>query len=430
MVDVSAPNAWTGARLRGAPARLILALVSVECVALALTINAMTRTASPDHVVVRMTMLVVLSAVFEEIALQVGKLRLLISTGPQPDMTSVWTFAAALVLPGPWAALVAVIIAVSIWLRRQRAAGQYLYRKVYSAATVMLACLGAGEVRVYMEGHLKLPGELNASIAIAIAAIGYTGINRLLIVSAAHLANPRAPISIVGTWTDNGLELSTLCLGAMTSVVLSHQAALTALVLLPMILLQRGALIKQLETAAAIDAKTGLLNAVAWQQAATRELERARREETTVGLLLLDLDHFKIVNDKYGHLVGDAALRMVGATLKQELRPYDVIGRFGGEEFVALLPGIGARDANAIAERIRAAIASIAMSDIPGAANSPRAEQGGSKGLAASVGVAYFPAHGDDLEAVLSTADAALYMAKSAGRNRVATYEPADRGRP
>jgi diguanylate cyclase (GGDEF)-like protein len=127
-------------------------------------------------------------------------------------------------------------------------------------------------------------------------------------------------------------------------------------------------------------------------------------------LLLIDLDHFKAVNDNFGHLVGDAALQAVGLRLKRELRQYDVVGRFGGEEFVALLPGVDTTDAAAAAERIRAAIASISLAEMGTATDST---------LTASLGVAMYPLHGDDLGEVLRAADTALYLAKSAGRDRV-----------
>ena len=416
-------QAWSGARLRGGPRGLVATLIAVELVAVLVTAVALARSVPGDATLTRLAVLIGLSIVFEEIALQVGKLRLLISTGPQPDMTSVWTFAGTLVLPAPYAALLAVAIATGIWFRRQRAAGQYLYRKLYSAATVMLACFGAAEIRTAMHGEFRLPAGLDTTVAIIIAGVGYTVINRLLIVIAAHLANPDAPLPILGSWADNGLELSTLCLGAMTAIVLTHQAGLTVVVLMPMILLQRGALIKQLETAAAIDAKTGLLNAVAWQETAKRELDRAKRERTAAALLLIDLDHFKVVNDTYGHLVGDAALRLVGARLKSELRQYDVVGRFGGEEFVALLPGITAGDAFATAERIRGAIASIGLDEVHRATHvGQTVEPAEPSKLAASVGLAHYPAHAEDLESLLRSADSALYYAKRAGRNQVAVF--------
>ncbi|MDT4939667.1 MAG: hypothetical protein QOG80_3338 [Pseudonocardiales bacterium] len=410
-------DVWTGARLRGAPRALSSTLLTVESAAVVLTLYALVVAHLTSTTLLRFGALVALGIGFEEIARRVGRLRLLINTGPHPDMTSVWTFAGALVLPAGYAAVLAVIIGIDIWTRQHRASGNYTYRLVYSTATVMLACLTATAVRANIESEVTgLPHGLTEAMAIVVAAIAYTIVNRLLIMTAAQLAAPERKMPIVGSGADNALELATLCLGVMTAIVLLHQPALSVLVLLPMALLQRAALVKELEAAASIDSKTGLLNSVAWQQAARRELARVDREEATAGLLLIDLDHFKLVNDTYGHLVGDAALHAVGARFKHELRQYDVVGRFGGEEFVALLPRLSADDARATAERIRASIESIDVAEL---AEGRTKNNGRGHMLAASVGLALFPDHGAELDTLLQAADVALYLAKSAGRNRV-----------
>lgn len=412
---------WTGARLRGAPAQVVWMLLGVEIFTVASIVAALASTEPKATTFVRLGVLVLLCVVFEEIALQVGKLRLLISTGPQPDMTSVWTFAGALVLPAGYAAVLAMVVAIDVWVRRRKASGQYAYRTIYSAATIVLACLSTTLVRSNIQAHLHaIPSAIAMAIAIIGAGLVYTTINRVLVVIAIHLMHPQTPLSMVkGSTADNVLELSTLCLGAMTGIVMLSNPALGVLVLLPMVLLQRGALVKQLETAAAIDAKTGLLNAVAWQEAARRELARLEREQASAGVVLIDLDYFKAVNDDYGHLVGDAALRTVGARLKRELRQYDIIGRFGGEEFVVLLPGLSSAESLAAGERVRQVIASITFADFIDNAPHETAD----RGLTASVGLSLFPEHGDDLESLLQAADVALYDCKRAGRNRVAVAE-------
>ena len=125
-----------------------------------------------------------------------------------------------------------------------------------------------------------------------------------------------------------------------------------------------------------------------------------------LGLLLLDLDHFKQVNDQRGHAAGDQVLASVGAALRGVLRARDFAGRNGGEEFAVLLPDTGIGAALEIAERVRAAIAEINVpgTDVP---------------VTASVGVAGFPDHASTLERLERLADAALYVAKRQGRNRV-----------
>jgi diguanylate cyclase (GGDEF)-like protein len=160
--------------------------------------------------------------------------------------------------------------------------------------------------------------------------------------------------------------------------------------------------VRRLRAAAATDAKTGLLNAAGWERAALREVAAARRTGRPVAVLLVDLDHFKGVNDRLGHLAGDAVLRRVGAALCTGVRASDTVGRFGGEEFVALLPGAGDSDALAVAERLRARIRAL-----PG------------EPLSVSIGVACAPTDGVELTTLLGAADRALYRAKRCGRDRV-----------
>ena len=128
---------------------------------------------------------------------------------------------------------------------------------------------------------------------------------------------------------------------------------------------------------------------------------------------MVDLDHFKKVNDVYGHLAGDAVLKAVAETISGQIRGYDSVGRFGGEEFVVLLPGMSEEDGVRVAERIRHAVTQLAVeAPVEGATTVIR-------NLSASIGVSTFPAAGDDIEPLLLAADAALYKAKNSGRNQV-----------
>jgi diguanylate cyclase (GGDEF)-like protein len=126
---------------------------------------------------------------------------------------------------------------------------------------------------------------------------------------------------------------------------------------------------------------------------------------------MVDLDHFKRVNDTYGHLAGDEVLKAVAGTMRRSVRDYDTVGRFGGEEFVVLLPGLRNRDVLATAERIRRAISQLRVplpdSDIVLST------------LSASIGVAVYPDAASGVDELVHAADAALYRAKRAGRNRV-----------
>jgi diguanylate cyclase (GGDEF)-like protein len=166
------------------------------------------------------------------------------------------------------------------------------------------------------------------------------------------------------------------------------------------------------EIRAATDGLTGLPNQRAVADALKRTFAQASTTKAPLALLLIDLDHFKQINDQRGHPVGDQVLAGVGATLRSVLRNRDFAGRNGGEEFAVLLPDTDVAAALEIAERIRAAISEISL---PGTDVS----------VTASLGVAGFPEHASTLDRLERLADTALYLAKRQGRNRVEQAEPA-----
>jgi diguanylate cyclase (GGDEF)-like protein len=182
-----------------------------------------------------------------------------------------------------------------------------------------------------------------------------------------------------------------------------------------MFTLQRGALMRDLEAAAAMDAKTGLLNAIAWEHLTERELSRAQREGYPLAVLIVDIDRFKSVNDRFGHLVGDQVLRRIGRAIATELRGYDGVARFGGEEFVAVLPDVGAAAALTIADRVRQRISTLCVSDLAEGV----APSGDDHPLSVSIGVSSTSSGPHEVGTLLRVADAALYEAKAGGRNRV-----------
>jgi diguanylate cyclase (GGDEF)-like protein len=160
------------------------------------------------------------------------------------------------------------------------------------------------------------------------------------------------------------------------------------------------------EIRAATDGLTGLPNKRAVTDALKRTFAQASMTSVPLGLLLIDLDHFKQINDQRGHAVGDQVLANVGATLHSVLRARDFAGRNGGEEFAVLLPDTDLSAALEIAERIRVAIAEISL-------------PGSDVTVTASIGVAGYPDHASTLDRLERLADAALYLAKRQGRNRV-----------
>jgi two-component system cell cycle response regulator len=164
------------------------------------------------------------------------------------------------------------------------------------------------------------------------------------------------------------------------------------------------------------DILTGVWNRGAILETLDREITRSRRERTSMGVLIVDLDHFKDVNDNYGHLAGDDVLREVTRRMQSEIRPYDALGRYGGEEFLILLPGCGASETAEKAERLREAIF-----------QHPVETQVGPLNVTISLGgVATLDWPEDVANQILRMADAALYHAKEAGRNRSAMASAAD----
>jgi diguanylate cyclase (GGDEF)-like protein len=163
-----------------------------------------------------------------------------------------------------------------------------------------------------------------------------------------------------------------------------------------------------LESLVVVDPLTGVANRRAIDAFAQEEYERAKRYKTEFSVLMIDLDHFKQVNDIYGHYIGDECLKIVAEKLNDSLRAVDQFGRFGGEEFVAILPQTNLTEAIKVAERIRLEISQL-VPDI----------KGFSASLSISIGVSAFEEKDQVLMDIFIRADQALYEAKAMGRNLV-----------
>ena len=164
----------------------------------------------------------------------------------------------------------------------------------------------------------------------------------------------------------------------------------------------------QLAQLSQTDNLTGLLNRGAWESLLNSEFERFRRYGNKSGLIMLDIDNFKAVNDQYGHLVGDDVIRHLASTIRASLRHTDYPGRYGGEEFAIILPETDADGAQIIAERLRANIARAVV-------HSHKV----TLSYTVSLGVAILAQETPDVSAWLRSADGALYAAKHAGKNQV-----------
>lgn len=161
------------------------------------------------------------------------------------------------------------------------------------------------------------------------------------------------------------------------------------------------------------DHLTGLFNRRYLMEALDKEVQRSSRKGGSLSLLLLDIDHFKQVNDTYGHLQGDAVLQKVAQQLQKELRTYDIAARYGGEEFIAVLPDATMKEAAFVAERIRASVQASRFNGALAPLN-----------LTVSLGVALYTLNdGTTIDTFIKRADDALYRAKANGRNRVECAE-------
>ena len=163
---------------------------------------------------------------------------------------------------------------------------------------------------------------------------------------------------------------------------------------------------ERMKQLAYVDGLTGIHNRRYFEMRIGEELERASRFQGRMSVIMVDIDHFKRLNDEFGHLLGDEVLRGVSNILKQQLRKHDLVCRYGGEEFAIVVPETTGENALTVAEKLRRQVETY---DFPGV---PRP-------VTISCGVADYPMHGTTRDEVVAAADSALYMAKQAGRNRV-----------
>ena len=336
------------------------------------------------------------------------------------DVYTVWELPLAILLP-PVYALVAPIFRFTLTQVRIRRIP--LHRRVFSAAVVGLANASASLVfhAITGQGFGTTPGVGSPAalwlVAVAVAAVTLWTVNTSLLFPAIKGADPTVSLRQLYLARESVQnDVAELCVAVLVTLGIAV-TPLTILFAFPFVtLLQRSFRHVQLVNASRVDTKTGLLNAGTWEREAATEVARAVRTHTSLAVALIDIDHFKAVNDSFGHLAGDRALRTIARALTIFLRAYDLVGRFGGEEFALLLPQAKALDAYRIAERIRTHIGSmpITVSDDPGAEPVR---------LSISVGVAVLGARDSrsdvQLTELLAAADGALYQAKRNGRDQV-----------
>ncbi len=342
------------------------------------------------------------------------------------DLQSIWFIAAAILLP-PVYALVAPIplAAVTVW----RVRGAVAYRRVFSAAANGVAYAATSvtfhAVPTAIAGPRPGGGAHALTWTAALAVCGALGlvVNNALLFGAIKLSEPQTRLREMA-WNREAIFTDLVQLSYAFAITLS--VAINPLLLpatMPIVLVQRRFMMHaQLLAQTRVDAKTGLLNAATWQREAAVELARAVRTRTPLAVAMIDLDHFKSVNDSFGHVAGDRVLRELAHTLQGSLRDYDIVGRFGGEEFMLLLPHTDPTEAAQIADRIRSEVSQQIVTIDDGSV------EGYPLQVTVSIGVATLSGSRCDLDLndLIAAADSALYQAKDAGRNTVRVLADAD----
>jgi diguanylate cyclase (GGDEF)-like protein len=331
-------------------------------------------------------------------------------------LLAAWTLPAATLLPPAYSLGVAIVLHGHHAIRARRATPGRLVFSITSAGIAGFTAALAATGTLHGIEALGVPGAAAQPIAIVAAAFTLVFISVGLSLAMARAGGSSHPVrQLLGGRDHVSVELAELTIGALVSVAWIAMPPVIVLALVPEVLLQRSRRHAELEHRARTDAKTGLANHVHWREMAERELARAREDVTPIAVLIVDIDHFKTINDVHGHLVGDEVIFAVARQLTDGLRPRDLVGRFGGEEFVVLLSGTDLQQAHAAAERFRQRISEL---DLPTGTGGRRVR------ATVSVGIASHPVNGDSLHELLDAADRAMYAAKRAGRNCVRDAMP------
>ena len=406
MIAVSDWGLWSLPRWL---AVFVLTVVAVDAAGIGV---AASFTAVTGHDLVLFGLLLGCTALAVELSRKTGE-----QGGMIKDVQGVWELPVAILLP-PLYALIVPIVRMALMQWRVRRSPPY--RRVFSSASVGLS-YGAASVAFHSLSRLvpASPGGTLSqatvwTLLVLAAVLVKSVLNKTMIMTAVKATDPAATIR-VEVFGHEPLynDTAEICIGCPGDLRRGGQPLL-ALAALPVVtLLQRSLRHVQLVNDSRADSKTGLLNAATWEREATAEVGRAVRTRTSLAVAILDIDRFKVINDTYGHLVGDQVLKEIARTLDSLLRDYDRAGRFGGEEFSLLLPQTRAVDAFRIAERVRANIAGLSII-VPGATGGERVH------VTVSIGVAALDSGSKrEYAELMAAADAALYRAKSGGRDQV-----------
>lgn len=338
------------------------------------------------------------------------------SGGLTRDFITVWVLPIAVLLPPVYA----MVTPIPLYILTQRRVNRAVtYRMVFTVAAIGI-CYGTASI-VFHALPNSFAGTLGSgthaltwTVGVILAElIGRRG-HGALIMAAIKLSAPEIQV-LKSELTREAVQadVAEFDLGVVVSVVVGVNVLLAIIAVPTVLLVRRFMMHAQLLTKSRIDTKTGLLNASTWEAEASTEIARCMRARVPVSIGLIDIDHFKLVNDTHGHLAGDKVLRAIGDEIREHLRHTDIAGRFGGEEFVVLLPNADEGQAEAVAERLRQHIAATPIPIGDGSAQASKLVE-----LTISVGVAALTEACHELTDLLAAADAALYYAKQHGRNK------------
>jgi diguanylate cyclase (GGDEF)-like protein/putative nucleotidyltransferase with HDIG domain len=319
----------------------------------------------------------------------------------------VFLVAAAIVLPPELALLLPLVQFVPDWLRARREWTVQSFNICQSALVV----LAAGWAYRAVEGGLSVAHGPRYVVAGALAALLLVLLNHVLVDTMIHLARGRS-FRELGFFDPKEYlpDLVLAAVGVCVAGLWRYNPALIPFALTPLALVQRSLSVPALEAEARVDPKTGLFNARHFNKVFQDELNRSERHSRPLALMMIDLDLLREINNKHGHLAGDAVIRGIAEVFRTHLRHYDVPSRFGGEEYSVLLPETSLEQALEIAERIRATVAGHRFL-VETVAEPIQAT--------VSVGVACYPGDATEANELVHQADLAVYRAKLQGRNRV-----------
>jgi diguanylate cyclase (GGDEF)-like protein/putative nucleotidyltransferase with HDIG domain len=327
--------------------------------------------------------------------------------------TVVFLIPAVLLLPPELIALLCVVYGLPEWLKIRYP----WYIQAFNISNHTLNGLAAwGAVELVRSAGFG--PNLEFALSGLVASLVFVSLNHVLLATMLHLARGH---SFAGTGLFSVESLSTdfvlALLGVAFAGLWDWNPLLLPMAVAPLLLVRRSLSVPALQQEARLDVKTGLFNARHFASALREELDRARRSDAPLSVVMADLDLLRDINNAYGHLAGDAVLAGIATVFQRHLRHSDVPARFGGEEFAIILPETTSQEAFAIAERIRRAVADerfeVETSSEPIQAT-------------VSFGIAAFPEDGTDANELVHQADLAVYRAKLQGRNRVlhASSEP------